>query len=86
MFRGHFNIRSGIHGALVTRCHFELLSLGSLSANVTFQCPTGPTLLIVRHILSVKTRTNFWLGTHLLIILCIVLVSWHSAGVLLPTQ
>jgi hypothetical protein len=58
MFRGHFNIRSGIHGALVTRCHFELLSLGSLSANVTFQCPTGPTLLIVRHILSVKTTPS----------------------------
>ena len=39
-----------------------------------FQTPTGPTLLIVRHI-SVNAGTSFRLGTHLLILLHIVLVT-----------
>lgn len=49
-------------------------SHSALSADNNFQTPTAPTLLIVRH-LSMKTRNSFpWLGTHLLILLIIVLV------------
>jgi hypothetical protein len=70
---------SGIHGARGNKCCFKLLSLGSLSASNTFPTPTGPTLLIVRHVLDQspagEDRNDFRLGFHLLILLCITLVT-----------
>lgn len=53
-YGGTSKILKGLHGARRWGIHSQLLSFGSLSANNTFQTPTGPTLLIVRHILSVK--------------------------------
>ena len=61
----------------------------TLAANNTFQTPTGPTLLIVRHIeqalnesrvFQCEAQDDSWVGFHLLILLSIVLVFGIAYG------